>query len=154
MKKKIGAILLCLLAVGVVGYSYQTVTKVPQDISDVVMKFVSGTEYAQGEDGSTIVRVTNKYGIGVTANWCNVTIWYPDKTKWIDNVAMSSGGATGSWYSDFTTPYVSGIYEQEVVCSVPLGAGERLLGNSKSFHVSDPLTLINETGSAQVVVIS
>ena len=153
MKKKVFALLLSMFLIAGV-YGYKTVTQVPQDESGVLVKFVSGTEYAQGEEGSTIIRVTNAFGIGITANECNVTIYYPNKTVWIDNQAMTQGGATGSWYKNWVTPYVSGIYEQYVECKVPLGAGVRTIANSKAFHVSEPLTLVNETGSAQVVVIS
>ncbi len=153
VSKKVIAGILATLLVSLGVYAVGGFNKVGEALNEQ-LQFVSGTEYAQGEAGSTIVRVTDAFGRGVTSNWCNATIYYPDKSVWINNVGMTSGGATGSWYSDFVTPYVSGVYEQWVQCGVPLGAGERLIENSKSFHVSEPLTMLNETGSAQVVIIS
>lgn len=150
-KKKILAVSLFVLAIAGVGYAMigNPVTKDEGSLS-----FVSGTEYAQLEQGATIIRITDGYGAGVTANWCNETIYFPNKTIWLDGESMTEGGASGSWYYDFVTPSISGIYEQYVRCGVPLGATERIIENSKAFHVSDPLTLLNETGSAQIKIIS
>ena len=154
-KKKIIAISLILLSIAGVGVGYATNwgNKNIQVFDDKLL-FVSGTEYAEGEAGSTIIRVTNGFGGGITANWCNETIYFPNKTVWVSDQAMATGGASGSWYYDFIVPYVSGIYEQHVVCGVPLGATERQIENSKAFHVSEPLTLLNETESAKIHIIS
>jgi len=126
--------------------------------SEVVsVTFISGTEYQQGEAGSVIVRTLNGFGIPVTANWCNITIAYPDGTIWINNQAMTNTGATtGTWRYDFTTPFDKiGNYEEYVRCEIPLSGGRtRIVGAGKSFHVSQTLTLLNETASAQVVILS
>jgi hypothetical protein len=119
------------------------------------IKFISGTEYQQGEPAQVIVRVTNAFGMPITADHCNVTIYYPNKTKLVNNQPMTSGGAPGSWYYSFTTPFDQiGVFEEEVVCKVTLGAGPRLLGAGSSFHVQQTLTMINETASAQVRILS
>ena len=145
MKKKLLALAFVLL--GIVGMAYgksgvRTVT------------FVSGTEYQVGENGQTIVRVVNAFGQPVSANWCNVTIYYPDKTKFVDNQPMTQGGAPGSWYYTFVTPNQIGVYEQSVVCEVTTITGTRQIAAAKSFHVQQTLTLVNETSSAQIVIIS
>jgi len=118
--------------------------------------FISGTEYQQGEPAQTIVRLTTVWGIPISANWCNVTIWYPDKTVFVDNQAMTQGGSSGSWYYSFTTPTTQiGVYEEYVTCSVILPTGrQRLLGAGSSFHVSQTLTLVNETSSAIARILS
>jgi len=119
------------------------------------VKFISGTEYQQGEVGQVIVRVVNAWGIPISADYCNVTVYYPDKTVFIDNQPMTQGGAPGSWYYVFTTPFTQiGVYEEYVVCQVTLPAGPRLIGAGSSFHVSQTLTMLNETASARVVIIS
>jgi len=117
--------------------------------------FVSGTEYQQGEPAQVIVKVQNVFGQPISADWCNLTIYYPDKTVFVNNQSMTQGGAPGSWYYSFTTPFDQiGVYEAYVQCQVPLPAGARILGASKAFHVSQTLTLMNETASASLVIIS
>jgi hypothetical protein len=117
--------------------------------------FISGTEYQQGESGQVIVRTTNAWGVPITADWCNVTIYNPDKTTMVNNSAMTQGGAPGSWYYTFTTPFTQiGVYEEYVVCQVTLPAGTRTLGAGSSFHVSQTLTMLNETASAQIHIVS
>ena len=119
------------------------------------IKFISGTEYQQGEPAQVIVRVVNAWGVPITADWCNVTIYYPDKTVFVNNQPMTQGGAPGSWYYSFVTPFDQiGVFEEYVVCRVTLPAGPRLLGAGSSFHVSQTLTMLNETASARVVIIS
>jgi hypothetical protein len=119
------------------------------------IKFISGTEYQQGEPGQVIVRVVNAWGVPINADWCNVTIYYPDKTVFVNNQPMTKGGAPGSWYYQFTTPYDQiGVFEEYVVCQVTLPAGPRLLGAGSSFHVQQTLTMLNETASAQVRILS
>jgi len=117
--------------------------------------FISGTEYQQGEVGQVIVRVVNAWGMPISANYCNVTVYYPNKTVFINNQSMTEGGAPGSWYYEFTTPFTQiGVYEEYVVCQVTLPGGPRLIGAGSSFHVSQTLTMLNETASARVVIIS
>jgi len=119
------------------------------------IEFISGTEYQQGEIGQVIVRVTNAWGVPVNADWCNVTIYSPNKSIFVDNQAMTQGGAPGSWYYTFTTPFTQiGVYEEYVICQATLPAGTRILGAGSSFHVSQTLTMLNETASVQIRIIS
>lgn len=155
MNKKLIALGIMALMIAGAGYGLLSGNPVVKEVLDENgnLLFVSGTEYAMGENGSTIVRVTNALGGGISANWCNVTIYYPDKTIWVNNTAMSAGGATGSWYQDFVTPNIIGIYEQWVKCSVPVDATERIIENSKAFHVSEPLSKINVTEEYPEIII-
>jgi len=119
------------------------------------VRFISGTEYQQGETGQVIVRVTDAWGMPISADYCNVTVYYPDKTVFINNQPMIQGGAPGSYYYTFTTPFTQiGVYEEYVVCGVTLPAGKRSLGAGSSFHVSQTLTMLNETASAVAKIIS
>jgi hypothetical protein len=119
------------------------------------VKFISGTEYQQGEPAQVIVRVVNAWGAPINADYCNVTIYYPDKTVFVNNTSMTRGGAPGSWYYAFTTPFDQiGVFEEYVVCQVTLAGGPRLLGAGSSFHVQQTLTMLNETASAQVRILS
>jgi hypothetical protein len=119
------------------------------------IKFISGTEYQQGEPAQVIVRTVNAWGVPINADWCNVTIYYPNKAVFVNNQPMTQGGAPGSWYYQFTTPFDQiGVFEEYVVCQVTLPAGPRLLGAGSSFHVSQTLTMVNETASAQIHILS
>ena len=138
-KIKILAFLLALTVVGGLG-TYYYVNANPEKFGGNV-QFVSGTEYMGGEDAQTIVRVSNNLGMGLTADWCNVTIYYPDKSLLTTNTLMEEGGATGSWFWNWTAPETYGIYEQYAECKV---AG-KTIGSSKASHVSEALSLLNET---------
>jgi len=118
------------------------------------ISFVSGTEYQIGERGSTIISVTDVFGNPVSADWCNVTIYYPDKTVFVDNQPMTQGGASGSWYYEFTVPNQLGNYEQYVVCQVTTITGKRQISARKAFHAQQTLTLVNETSSAIITILT
>ena len=149
MEKKILIPIFLIVAIAGIGIAiqgYGTGSKV---------QFISGTEYQIGEVGETIVRTVNVWGVPITANWCNVTIYYPDKTVFVDNQPMTQGGGAGSWYYKFTTPFTQiGVYEEYVTCGITLPSGTKILGAGSSFHVSQTLTLVNETASAQIHIIS
>ena len=149
MQKKRIAFLLTLLTVfGLSGYFY--VNAYPEKFGGTVT-FVSGTEYASGDTAQTIVRVTNALGIGLTADWCNVTIVYPNRTTNVtENTAMTANGIDGSWNYGWTAPSEYGIYEQYAECKV----SNRIIANSKASHVSETLSLINETDNPVAIVIS
>jgi hypothetical protein len=116
MNKKIPIFAMVLLILGIGGYiGYSKATGNPTPFG-WGMTFVSGTEYGAGEPAQTIVKVTDNFGIGVVSDWCNVTIYYPNKTAVVTNQPMTAGGSTGSYYYDWTAPTVYGIYEQYAVC--------------------------------------
>jgi hypothetical protein len=149
MKKKLIALAVAILSLASIygTYSYLSTPAV----ADNVLKFVSGTEYQALEDGQTVIRLMDSKGIGVTADSCNVTIWYPDKTLFVDNEAMVSGGADGSWYKNWTTPATTGVYEEYASCI----KGAKTYGTSSSFHVSQALTALNQTlDEPHLVIVS
>jgi len=149
MKKKfILAFLLALIATGGTGFYYYAKAN-PEKFGSKI-EFVSGTEYAVGENAQTIVRVTNALGIGLSPDWCNATIWYPNKTVLVLNTSMTSGGASGSYYYNWTAPDVYGIYEQYAECKIQ----NKIIGNSKASHVSEALSQINTTDNPVAIVIS
>jgi hypothetical protein len=153
MEKKKLLLILVPLVLGVIGIGY--VTAVNAFGVGAQVKFISGTEYQQGEPAQVIVRVVNAWGVPINADYCNVTIYYPDKTVFVNNTPMTKGGAPGSWYYQFITPFDQiGVFEEYVVCQVTLPAGPRLLGAGSSFHVQQTLTMLNETASAQVRILS
>ena len=118
------------------------------------VSFVSGTEYQMGEQGSTIISVTNAFGDPVTVDWCNETIYYPNGTVWVSNQPMTQTGSAGSYYYYFTTPSVLGNYQQYIECQVHLISGTRIIKARKAFHVSQAETLANETASAIINILT
>jgi hypothetical protein len=127
-------ILSTILVAGLIGGAVWATTP-----ASAKLIFISGTEYKQNEAGQTIVRVTTSLGIPISdVNYCQNYVYFPNKTIWVNNVSMVQGGTDGSWYDEWTTPNVTGNYEEYVECSV--GASGRLVGAGSSFHVSETLT--------------
>jgi len=105
--------------------------------------FVSHTEYWSVDDtGQTIVRLQDFKGNPITANWCNTTIYYPNKTVYINNFPMIATAIAGNYYMNFTPPVEEGIYEEFVNCSY--GSPQRFISTSESFHVNPALNLLKE----------
>ena len=155
-KRKLAMLLGVLLVIPAVsGYAFYQFYYKNSSVAGPDLVFVSGTEYQQGSPGQIIVKVQNAYGNPINASWCNVTIYYPDKSVFVNDTPMIQGGAPGSWYYAFTTPYTQiGVYEAYVQCSVPMPWGNQILDSSKAFHVGEALTIINRTASAGVTIIS
>ena len=148
-KKKILAVTLALLSFGGLGvYGYSLLSS-PATADEYRVEFVSKTEYQVGEVGQTIVRLSDKNGIGVVADYCNVSVWYPDKSAWYTLEPMIYGGADGSWYLEWTTPDSIGVYEEYAECV----KSPKTYGVSSSFHVSQALTALNETLDEPVLSI-
>ena len=98
----------------------------------VFLSFVSGTEYSFGDAGQVIVEVRDRNSVPV-ASVCYVSIWYPDKSLFMDSV-LANSSVTGNYYVAFIVPQVRGVYEYQANCTV--NAQSRIV--SKSFHVSQP----------------
>jgi len=121
------------------------------------IQFVSGTEYQGGEPGSTIIRVVDVFGRPITADWCNISIYYPDGSVWVDNQPMTSrANPPSTWVYSFVTPFDKvGNYHQYVACKVHLPGGRyAVIYADKAFHVSQTLSLINDTSSANIRILT
>jgi hypothetical protein len=107
-------------------------------VADTVnLVWVSHTEYWANEEGQAIVRIADYKGSPITANWCNVTIYFPNKTAWVTNQPMIQGASAGNWWYNFTTPNVMGIYEEFVNCSY--GTPDKYIATTESFHMNPAL---------------
>jgi hypothetical protein len=107
-----------------------------------VLRFVSGTEYISGEFGQVIIRLADSDGEPITGANCNATILYPDKSYFLLDFPLTTSSEPGNYYGEFTTPTITGIYEETVRCSVGSGNQQRELKISSSFHVSVALNFI------------
>ena len=70
---------------------------------------------------------------------CNASVWYPDKSLFIDNQMMyfssnQSGVSNGNAFIYFTIPTIEGVYEYQSTCAID----NKTLVASKSFHVTKP----------------
>lgn len=99
------------------------------------MYMVSHSEYWSGEEGQVIARLLNWRGQPISAN-CSVDIQYPNKTYFIQNETMTL--SVDSYYYNFTTPEIEGVYEYKATCQY--SALSRSVMNS--FHVSPALNFI------------
>lgn len=109
-------------------------------VSDGRIAWVSHTEYWSNEEGQSIVRLQDFQGRPITANWCNVTIYYPDKTAFVTNQPMLVNSIVGNYYYNFTTPNTMGIYEEFVNCSYG-SPNEKFVSTSESFHMNPALNM-------------
>ena len=75
----------------------------------------------------------NGSGGNATQTACNMTVWYPDKSVFI-NATNASMSASGNQYIGFVVPNATGVYEYQADCALE---GNRTGIISKSFHVSE-----------------
>jgi len=85
------------------------------------MKMVSHSEYATGDNGQIIARLVDWKGDAIVVDACYASIYYPNKTLYVDNLNMTDGGFTGDHYYNFVAPAVEGVYEYQARCEYTLG---------------------------------
>ncbi len=85
-----------------------------------------------------IIRLTDYRGEPFNVDSCVATIYYPNKTAYVSNQAMSQSPIAGNWYRYDNVPVEEGTYEQNVVCQY----GSKSTTTSQSFHVNPALNFI------------
>jgi hypothetical protein len=111
-------------------------------VNDVFLVWVSHTEYWAngGELAQAIVRIADYKGSPITANDCNVTIYYPNKSAFLSDQPMAQSSIAGNWYYNYSlTGQPMGVYEEFVNCSY--GSPDKFISTSESFHVNPALNL-------------
>ncbi|MBS3106388.1 hypothetical protein J4419_01855 [Candidatus Woesearchaeota archaeon] len=106
------------------------------------LDMVSGTEYISGEYGQVIARLTDRSDNPIADASCTVTVVYPDKSYFLLDAAMQQSAEPGNYYREFTTPTITGIYEETVTCSFTRLGKPSAIKISSSFHVSVALNFI------------
>jgi hypothetical protein len=76
------------------------------------------TEYSPGSPGKVFVQVLDNYFTPVNNAICKLTVYYPNTTKFINNVTMLPF-ENGLYYWDFVAPNVQGVYMTTVSCTYP-----------------------------------
>lgn len=102
-------------------------SKKSQDTLDVCSKLdnkpimtTSGTEYGYSDNAKVFVRLLNGNSRPINSARCNTTLYFPNNTKFIDDVGMSFL-EKGYYYHDFITPNISGVYILGFDCLFPSG---------------------------------
>lgn len=120
------------------------------------LNYVGGTEYKRGELGHLayqFLRTVAGSPTPINDGTCNMTVWYPNKTIWLNKVGLIYlSGSNGLYYKHITVPDVEGVYETDIKC---VRKGVRTYSAS-TFHVAPwanqiyNLTNIVETGFVDI----
>jgi hypothetical protein len=137
------SIVILIIPAGIFTYSFLVSGIEP------ILRFVSGTEYISGETGQVIVRLSDTNGNPINNAMCNVSILYPDKSYFLVDFPLVPSSEPGNYYAQFTTPTLTGIYEETAKCAVISNNKENSLTISSSFHVSVALNFIVEMSALQ-----
>jgi len=74
-----------------------------------------GTEYVAGTNGTMFLQLLTTDGFPIDNASCRITIYYPNKTKFIDNEQMVFL-EDGIYYYDFVVPNTYGVYIARANC--------------------------------------
>jgi hypothetical protein len=77
-----------------------------------------GTEYTVGESGTVYVRLLDGSSKPINLASCNATIFYPNKTVWINKQTMTLLDG-GYYYYDIVVPDIAGVYIVGFDCIIP-----------------------------------
>jgi len=78
----------------------------------------SGTEYLAYENGTVFVRLLTGNSQPINLAYCNTTIYYPNKTKFLNNQLLTFL-EKGIYYYDLTLPNITGNYIASFDCIFP-----------------------------------
>lgn len=100
------------------------------------LRYAGATEYNSGEQShvsfqflKTTAGTPNPIDDGI----CNVSIWYPNKTLWVNKTGMVHlPNSYGVYYHTFTAPAVEGVYETSVYCE----KGGIKAYSASTFHIA------------------
>lgn len=105
-------------------------------IPTITVACVSGTEYIAGETGIVSAQFLKAVGASnqpINDGTCNVTVYYPNWTAFLDNHMMTyASGSNGIYFINFTIPSDIGIYTSDFTCT----KAPTTRYGSGSFHIS------------------
>jgi hypothetical protein len=113
MKKILIAIILAILSSFLIWHIYKFLYT-PR----IVFGAKGFTEYSPGSPGKVFVQVLDNFFSPVNNAICRLTVYYPNTTKFVDNVLMIPF-ENGLYYWDFVAPDVEGVYMTTVSCTYP-----------------------------------
>lgn len=103
-----------------------------------LVKFSGGTEYTSGEEGLFVIQfmkvLAGKPMPIDDADFCNATMFYPNRSVWLSNVGFTYiPSSNGLYYYEATIPDVEGVYLIDGHC----GKGGIDNYDSDTFHVAE-----------------
>ena len=96
----------------------KSVDRVESDLFHVL-----GTEYVPFQNGTIFLDIIDVSSVNDTI--CEIQIFYPDKTLFVDGIMSYLNFTKATYFFDFVVPDVDGVFITEVVCNNPLGSGDR-----------------------------
>jgi hypothetical protein len=118
------------------------------------LKYIGGTEYKTNETATASTQFLRAVGdnlFPINNAVCNVTIYYPNRTAFIENASATLIAGSNAIYSyDFTVPATEGIYHADFRCNKPVPSAITVY-SSGTFHVAP---WANEIGQINTTVSS
>jgi hypothetical protein len=133
MWKEIAIALVAILVPILFAIYYFGYVKVPR-------MHVFGTEYSPGDEGKVFVQVLSDIYTPVDNAICNLNVYYPDNTKFINNEAMMGLGR-GLYFYNFIAPNTTGVYMVDIACKYPNFIVTYYPQESTALYAMDGVTL-------------
>jgi len=120
-----------------VGAWTETIGNISNKTSDYNLRFAGGTEYTTNETGTFVIQFMRTIAGNPSpindADYCNGTLWFPNKTKWLNNKSfVHLNNTNGLYYYNTTTPSEEGVYIIDAICV----KGGIIAYDSDTFHIA------------------
>jgi hypothetical protein len=108
-------------------------------INNLGSTYIGGTEYISNQSGLIAVRLISASNTIVTGAVCNVSIFYPNRSIWLNMTPMTELDS-GIYYYNFSIPNTTGVYIYSTDCT-KTGQNYRAMN---TFHVSSVSVATND----------
>jgi hypothetical protein len=108
-------------------------------INNLGSTYIGGTEYISNQSGLIAVRLISASNAIVTGAVCNVSIFYPNRSIWLNMTPMTELDS-GIYYYNFSIPNTTGVYIYSIDCT-KTGQNYRAMN---TFHVSSVSVATND----------
>jgi hypothetical protein len=100
------------------------------------LRYAGATEYSYGEQMHLTFQFLGTHGgepVPINNGQCNISIYFPNKTLWLNKTGMTYlNNSNGIYYYITTSPQVEGVYETDAYCS----GGGITAYSASTFHIS------------------
>ena len=88
-----------------------------RDLYPINARIISGTQYSAGDTADLEVEVLDAYGQPVDSATCSFTVYYPDKTTWLNSIGTAYLNYGVYYNNSETVPSTTGIYTYSAQCN-------------------------------------
>lgn len=108
----------------------------------VIKLDVYGTEYAPYDNGTIFLSLNSD---DISNSMCDVTVWYPNKSIYINDVMSFLNTSESLFYIDLIVPNINGVYMIESSCYLPLITGVKsgYYDNNSNYEVISNDTIVS-----------